>query len=118
MNVERNKDRQTADDESVVCQSAPDFSSVPNDAIWSLAIHPGGVEAWLRSLVNIGYVPVQAPISSSGSTSTSVLDAANKIETDAVPAPLSISHAILSSTLSQLPAFLSHTNQRTLSITR
>jgi len=110
MNVARNKDRQTADDESVVCQSAPDFSSVPNDAIWSLAIHPGGVEAWLRSLVNIGYVPVQAPISSSGSTSTSVLDAANKIETDAVPAPLSISHAILSSTLSQLPAFLSHTN--------
>jgi hypothetical protein len=81
----------------------------------------GGVEAWLKSLVNIGYVPVQAPISSSGSTSASVLEAAQVIQTreeNVVPAPLSFSHAILSSTLSQLPAFLSHTNRRTLSINR
>jgi hypothetical protein len=99
--------------QEIVSSTAPQYASVPNDAIWSLAIHPGGVEAWLKSLVNIGYVPVQAPISSSGSTSTSVLEAAKQLTAGkeaVVPAPLSISHAILSSTLSQLPAFLNHTN--------
>lgn len=64
---------------------------------------------------------MQAPISSSGSTSTSVLEAAKQLNSGnetVVPAPLSISHAILSSTLSQLPAFLNHTNQRTLRVSR
>jgi hypothetical protein len=87
----------------VVNQTAPEFHSVPSDAVWSLAIHVGGVEAWLKSLVKIGYVPVQAPISSSGSTSASVLEASQTLtngEEQVVPAPLSFSYAILQSTLS------------------
>lgn len=42
----------------VFSEAAPEFHSVPSDAVWSLAIHTSGVEAWLNSLVKIGYVPV------------------------------------------------------------
>lgn len=55
---ETSQQKQQTTHQEIESLTAPEFRSVPNDAIWSLAIHPGGVEAWLKSLVSIGYVPV------------------------------------------------------------
>lgn len=95
----------------VVCAAAPEYSGIPNDAVWTLAIHPGGVRAWLRSLARTGYVSVQ-------SQPAAAAEAGASGEAETVPAPLTISHASLSQTLSQLPQFLLHTDQRTLRVTR